>query len=336
MKIPKLPPVVQGVVDWIIDDWIWKVISVLVAMLIFFSVRETVSHTYTVLIPVEAETHGDTAVESVQPMTVSVTFRGTAADIQRIQFAPEKLAIAIEPTEISEGGQDIRLSSRNVKGAPNLRVDSIEPSVVNVQMDWQADVEFQVAEPPQKGKPLRGTAHLDYSPKTVRLRGAARSLEKMKEAGLMIATEPVDVDGRVQSFNKTVKILSPGGLRLWEISPAEVQVDVNIVQQETERVASNLWVNVVQSKRDDMRYRADPLFVNVKFKGRSDALEALDLGDVRVYAEETGHIINGGAGVTNRVPLRVMIPVTNSVDSITIEPDAVLLVPATKQPQSQE
>ncbi len=336
MKMERIREHIQSVIDWVLNDWIWKVISALVAMLIFFSVRETVSHTYMVPVAIEPEIQGNMAVEAIEPATVNVTFRGAAVDIQRLQLAVDKPVISIHPTDTAEGGQDIRLSARNIKGAPNLRVDSIDPPVVNVQMDQQDDVEFPVAEPPVKGRPLRGTVHLDYSPKTVRLRGAQRSLEKMRDSSQMITTEPVDVDGRVQSFKKTVKILSPGGLRLWEISPSEVQVDISIQQQEAERVASNLWVNVVQSKRDDMRYRADPLFVNVKFKGRSDALEALDLAEVRVYAEETERLINGGSGITNRVPLRVMIPVTNSVDSITLDPDSVLLVPVGKQSPFQE
>ena len=68
----------------LLADWRWVVVSLVAAVIVFYTVRGKISHTATLVVPVEIEQNHGPAVLVSEPFAVHVTFRGAALDLQQL------------------------------------------------------------------------------------------------------------------------------------------------------------------------------------------------------------------------------------------------------------
>lgn len=306
----------------IVHDWLWKLLALALACIIFFAIRQTGSYTHTLALVVEGEVAPDgAALRSFSPDVVHVTFTGTEADIRQLvaQTGPDRPKILVKVTP------EIKLRPSQVRNIGRVRVVKFDPAVIYANLDEKMTAEFPVAEPVVRGAPEDGSVELALSQEMVSVRGSKQTITELLEKKTVLSTGVIDVSGRTENYTENVKINPPDNRGGWEITPSTIPVDIKFVRLDGERVFSNVWVRVVQSQREERRLRAEPAFINVKLLGKKKALALLKDEDVRLYAEEPEHFV-AGTTVSNLVP-RVALPVSSQVETAELLPEFISLIP---------
>jgi len=305
----------------LLADGRWKLAALVAATLVFYAVRSRISYTSTVTVPVEVEREPGLAVLSAEPFSVRVTFRGAFADVQALNN--REMRVRLKPHAGASGGSErVRVRSGDIRDRqPGARVTDIQPSTVLLTFDRQGQVVLPLAEPVVEGKPLRGRVELDYAPRTVTVNGAQRQLEAMKEQGYRVQTEPVDVDGRVQSFTKTVRLVPPAGVWQADLAPPQATVKVNIVTEQSTRELRDLPVLAVAPAGRRVVWQVAPAAVLVRLTGRAEVVQAVDADAATVFVDAR----KLGPGEVALLPVRIHLPPEVALDAVAAEPSAVLV-----------
>lgn len=305
------------------NGWL-ALISAAVAVGIFFTVREIVSYTETLSIAVEVERDAGFALMAVRPASVRVTFRGALSELRQLDRRDPRVIVRAPRDGSSGGNERIRLRPRNLRGVAGIRVASIEPAFVDITFDHQGEREFAIAPPRLEGRPLRGRAEVDYSPRTAVVRGARLQLDRLHDLGVTLQVEPVNVDGRVQGFSKRVAILPPADAWMPEIVPSEVTVKIAIAPDDSVRDFAGVPVRLESGGEPAHGvYAAEPAAVTVRLAGWSEALRDITTNALRVYAACPAAT---APAASNAVPLRVFLAPGLQVESVATIPAAVRLV----------
>jgi len=305
----------------LLTDVRWKIAALVVAVLVFYTVRSRISDTVTLSVPVEVEKESDLAVLKAEPFSVRVTFRGAYADLQ--QLGLRELRVQLHPKASASGGSElVRVRAGDVRGRPTgARVVGIEPEAVMLTFDRQDQMLLPVAPPPVEGKPLRGRVKLDYSPHEVLVKGAHSQLQEWKAADFHLQTQPVDVDGCVQSFTKNVAIATPGAAWQVEISEHEVSVKVNISTEQSTREVRDVPVLIVAPASRKSVWHVSPAKVLVRLTGRAEVVETITPEDLMVMVDARRALADEPAVS----PVLVHLPSGTILDAVACEPAAVVL-----------
>jgi diadenylate cyclase len=303
-----------------VSDWPWKVLALFVATVIYLMVRSRISHVQTVAVPVEIEREPGIAVLTVEPLSVRVTFRGAAADIQRLPAL--ELKAVLRPHVTARGGRErVQVSGRDIRGRGALRIVELDPKVVLVTYDRQGQVAFPVAEPVVEGKPLRGRVQIDYSPRTAVVTGARLHLDQSLTNGVQLQTEPVDVEGRLQGFTRRLRILPPDGVWMTEVQPPEVTARISIVADRSTSELRDVPVLVAQSPGDTTHWQPDPPVVSIRLSARAEIIQSIRMDVVRAFVD--ARLV--AAAPTNGLPVFVYLPPEVAVETAETEPRQVRL-----------
>src|SRR5690554_3710667 len=138
---------------------------------------------------------------------VKVTIRGRWSDINR--FDPSNLEpIRLDLTR-ADSDSIVTISSTMVRVPPGLRVVSIEPSSMYVELEQEAQrmvpIIPQTTGQPQSSYVVEG---IDVNPARVAIRGPRSRLDRINS----VQTEPVDVSNHNESFERNVQLLVDDGL----------------------------------------------------------------------------------------------------------------------------
>lgn len=226
-----------------------KVLSVLLAALLFLLIRPfAADSTKTFSIPVRVvSSNSAVTVADYAPRTVSVTLHGRQNQVN--SFDPALLALEIEEafpeeevaTAFEAGDGYIRrpIVPRMLRGNGDLRFLSCQTDAVRIQVDYTGkwETENLVAVPALVGRPVEGgtaTVRLD-DPVAVVVKGSIRRLNDFRDRGLLLPTEPIDVEGKTTSFSQEVAIKIPADSGITSVEPAVVTAWVDIAIAVTNR-----------------------------------------------------------------------------------------------------
>ena len=306
----------------LLTDLRWKVAALVVAVIVFYTVRSKISDTVTLSVPVEAEKEPGLAVLKAEPFSVRVTFRGAYMDLQ--QLGMRELRVLLRPKATASGDTElVRVRSGDVRGHPSgARVVGIEPQSVQLTFDRQDEMMLPVAPPPLEGTPLRGRVELDYRPREVRVKGARRQLQEWKAADFHLQTEPVNVEGCVQSFTKNVAIATPGAAWQAEVTPGAVSVKVNIATEQSSREMRDMPVLLAASAGRKGAWQVFPPAVLVRLTGRAEVVEAVTPESVVVLVDTR----RASADDPTVSPVLVHLPSGVILDAVECEPAEVVLL----------
>jgi hypothetical protein len=126
-------------------DWPWKLLSMAIAIMIYFSVRSEISYLRTFAVPIMGDVGH--VVTSAKPQTVHVTLRGSETELNQL-YTP---AIYVAVAPIAKGTNEvetIRLKSSALRQIGSLRVVRIEPYFVNVRFERPAHIDAPLTQPP--------------------------------------------------------------------------------------------------------------------------------------------------------------------------------------------
>ncbi|MBW1988017.1 MAG: DNA integrity scanning protein DisA nucleotide-binding domain protein [Deltaproteobacteria bacterium] len=165
-------------------------------------------------------------IQEASATRAQVTLQGPEAAFRLLD--PSSLAVSVDLSKITEGEQEIVLSSRMVKVPANLSLASIRPSTVTLVAQKLNPVEVPVEVQTQGNLPAGLTlAGTSVDPPMVTVWAVPET-----KGGLKIQTVPVDLAKITQTSAIQTRLQFPAGVKFLEGQPPTVQVTVRIMQAE--------------------------------------------------------------------------------------------------------
>ncbi len=307
----------------------WKLFSLFIAVLIYFSIRSEISHLRVITIPVDAEIDVGTTgavVETIEPRSVQITVRGSYSEVNQLSVA--NVRCVVRPKQRKGDLLDsvaVKIKPSNLLGVRGLRVVKIDPNPVMVRFDVPMTLKLPVAAPTVTGK-ARGRVELSYQQTNAVVKGSRRLLSPLDAETVQIGTEPIDVDGRSQSFNANVRLIPPGDALSAIVEPHEIMVNVLIHSEKKTAKIERVPVIVFQaSQTSSPRWRVEPETVDVEVTGRSEVIDGITFGEI--VASVSGEAAIAMSSVTNEVAVTLHIRQGLAVDEMRPIPAKVKLIP---------
>ncbi|MEI8121275.1 MAG: CdaR family protein [bacterium] len=261
-----------------------KGLSLLLSLLTWYIIQDTIS--FEIEIPdihLQIRVQDGMAILNQSISTVDVTLRGSQEDIQLLD--PRRLQAVVELSgDSSPLPQEIQLTPAMIKGIRGVRAIAVHPSSLLVTLDRQDERRVPV-KGRTTGAPLFGQVEAVLcDPSIVLLRGPAA---KLKTTDCVYA-QPVDVDGRVESFVRRCMVQAPGDNWVASLDPAEVQVKVVISGKSAGKQLKNVPVNTIMEPGHLMAVDVEPPSVDVTLTSRLNESISADTVQVRVFADCIG------------------------------------------------
>ena len=288
-------------VQWLTHNWSAKLVSLILAVgLWYYAVgEEKVEVTRT--IPVELKLEKEKlSVVGKPSRLVLVTLQAPRSLLSNLAAEELKAEHHIRKVE-GPGDYSFRLEPREIHlPSEKIRVVRVEPEVIQVKIDEMIVQKLEV-EPVFLGGPAfeyrLDPENVQLDPTSFLVEGSKSQLEKIEK----IKTLPIDVVGRVRSFRKTVRVAEEPGVKL--LSESLVDAYVPIQEATGEKTFENIPVRILGVGGTYRRVSVEAAQVSLVLSGASKALETLDPLRILVYVDisslETG---------THEVPLVAVLP----------------------------
>lgn len=277
-----------------------KFLALILALLSFQAIRHTTSNEVTMNVAIEVRAEKGVAIMEQNPMTVDITFLGSKEDIEGLDSKEIKAVVRPKASDPNQLMEIVPITPGDIDGVARVRITKIKPSAVHLTFDREAVKLVDVAKPEISGVPLRGKVEIDYEPKAVVVHGSQRGLKDMAQ----MDTEPVDVEGSVQSFTRNVRVLPPADTWVSLIEPPEVLVRVSIVSKVVERVWTNIPVLAISPPGSQADLIFDPDTVNITVRGTAAVLDDLTNTALKVFAD----CVDLNPAITNECQLAAHLP----------------------------
>jgi YbbR domain-containing protein len=153
--------------------------------------------------------------------SIDVTLSGPRETINRVN--PFDVSVQVDLRQAEPGTQAVNLTAENVSLPQGLRVDSIQPSSVDVTVDRLVSRQVMV-EPDVRGEAAAGATRgaIEVVPPEVTVTGPESQLANLTS----LKTAVVSLEGHALSFEESVAIVTPENLTVREIQPSRVSVRI--------------------------------------------------------------------------------------------------------------
>ena len=322
----------------------WKLTSLVLATVIYFSIRSEVSHVREVTFPVEVEQQEErgvnvmegAVVESIEPQAVRVVLRGSYADVT--QLSEKDLRCLIRPRQKHGALLDtvrMHIRSSNLRGFRGARVVQIVPNEVNVKFDVPSSRQLDIEPPVVEGR-ARGRVELSCELTHAVVKGSRRLLSPLDPEKIKIQAEPVNVEGRTQTFSTRVKLLPPGEVPNGKVDPPEMMVNVKVINEKATARIDHVPIEILRpTGAATKNWKVSPAWVDVEVSGRAEVVQGIVFGDL--LASVNGDIPVIAGVLTNDVPVTIHVRQGVTVDELKIFPATVKLIAETPpEPPKQE
>jgi YbbR domain-containing protein len=281
-------------------NWKLKGFALLMAIISWNVIQDVIS--FEVVIPdikLQIQVREGMAILNQSVATVDVTFRGSQEDIQKLDSRRISAVVNLE-AETSPRPKELELSTDIVKGMRGARAVLVRPSSLRVTLDQQAEKRVPV-QGRIVGDPLSGeVGAVICEPSTVILRGPAAKLRTTAS----VYTEPVNVNGCVESFVVRSPLQEPGVNWVAQMEPAEVQVRVLVTHKVSSRRLKGVPVRALVEPGQSVAINVEPATVDVELMGKPGVAISPDTErQVRVVAD-CAELVAPGTFV---VPVRVSV-----------------------------
>ncbi len=256
-------------------------------------------------------------VKSAVPATPTVTVSGSEDAVKRVVAVDARVDLAAQNKPLS------RTLDLVAVDANNDTVSDVEltPPQVTVAFDIEPRPGVSVvavAPNLQKSTLPQGYLLRTYSadPSSVAVQGELASIEALNGT---VATDPIDLSGKTQSFTQTVKLALPPGVTLTD--PIDVTVSVQIDPINGTLEFSDIPVLTQGLDQADFAINLQPDHVSVIVNGPQTVLDTLQASDITVIAP-----LNGLGGGTFTVTLQASIAHAGLTSANVSLPDAQVQV----------
>lgn len=318
----------------VLNNALWKLVSLVIASLVYFPIRDRISDVRTITIPVEIDEEvkrrnakdSSAAIASYDPPSVQVKVRGSFDDVNKaIQNNPRCILWPRWRSGALEDTLRLKIKPSNFRGLPGaLTILEIAPKVAEVKFDDSATLEdLKIALPLLEGK-ARGRVELSIiSNETVEVRGPKKLIKTLDKEKVKIQCEPINVEGRAQTYKTAVKLLPPGIVPDATVKPSTVDVMVTITAESATRHIEHARVFVAQPYAATSRWKLEPDWVDYDIKGRVEEVNALTAGQILFSVDAAAARSDT---VTNELPVHVHIQQGLAIDEVIVTPQTVKLI----------
>ncbi len=291
-----------------------KLLALALAVASWYAIHETISFEVVIPnIPVEIKIADGWAVLRQSSDSVRVTFRGSQDNIRLIDNKQIKALVDLR-TNSAAGSVPVPLQLDNIKGAGGVRAVRIEPEIIEISTDRESEKTVPVKSR-ITGKPFAGEVEkTTCEPALVLLRGPAQQLAQTE----WVYAEPVDVEGRIESFIKRCRVLPPSNTWTPVIEPAEVKVNVQITVKNDTLELRNIPVEVVVRPTSAFKVETIPDEVNLVLTGRAEDLEEMKKSAPKVFVD----CVDLDSSLTYDLPVLVFLPGGKKVTAVVDPPFA--------------
>ncbi len=273
--------------DWIGRNWALKLVSLILAIGLWYYAVGEEGMQVTRHIPLEIEVASkQMSLLHASAETVQVTFMVPRALVADLSGEKVRLLHRIKEDVNKAGEYSFRLEPREIRiQTPQVHVLKIDPEVVQVTLD-ELIVKKVPVSANLEGDPAYGyqiaSDHIELNPNAVLLEGPKGQLEKLEA----VKTEKIDLVGRVRSFRRTMPLQVPPNIRL--LGESLIDVYVPIQEQYEEKTLEGLKVKAARSLDSKEKIELHPDTVNFVLKGPRPALEKLSGDQILVFVETEG------------------------------------------------
>ena len=287
--------------DWLVKNWTAKLVSLILAVGLWYYAVGEEGIEVTRTIPVEIKLDNEKmSIVGKSSRVVSATLQAPRSLLANLASGELKAEHIIHKIETS-GDYSFRLEPRDIQlPSEQIRVVRIDPEVIAVKID-EIIVQKLEVEPSFLGEPAIGyrldPSRVQLDPRSVLVEGPKSQLEKIKK----IKTQPIDVVGRVRSFRKTVRLADEPGLKL--LSEAWVDVYVPIEEAVGEKEFKDVPIKLMSSSESFSRLPVEPSKLSFVLRGAPKSLESAEAKDIILYAE-----ISDLPDGVHDIPLKTILP----------------------------
>jgi YbbR domain-containing protein len=288
-----------------------KLVALVLAGAAWYAIHKTISFEVVIKdVPLKILVDDGWAILDRSVHSVDVLFAGSQGAIRSLDS--EHLDVEVDVRGQPRGGSTtVPLLNKQVRGVlGGARAIQVRPPVLTLSLDQEGDAQVPVkvnisAEPPvgyevEKVVPVPASAKI-FGP-----------LQRLKEVDVL-RTAPIDLKGRVRSFELRVPVVPPSERWVARIEPDSVLVNVTLAERGTTKEIKDVKVHALVDSELGPSLRIWPNKVEVVLSGRSDLIEGVQRDDLRAYVDCTQ------LGVTAKyaLPVRIDTPPGVLVDSIT-------------------
>lgn len=317
----------QWIVDVIVKDWPWKTIALLLAVFIFFNIRQSISYTQTLNLSIETELDtGGLSLKGFEPNTVRVTFRGSESEIRRLSVRgsePPRVRLRLNQPPPGSTSLSVPISAENLIYEGDLRIVSIVPKAVVAQFDRTETRYLNIDLPTIRGTSGMERVKVSLEPSYVEISGPSERLNDLVERSVNLSTEELDITGRNESFTTALRVQPPDTRSSWVLRPETVMASVEIIQNEVSRSFSSLPVKIVQSQ-EGQQLKAVPSHVDVVVNGAPEEISTIDASSVLVIANPA---IEKDTNFPIEMKVDVLLPHNRRIKEVTVTPSLIQLYP---------
>ncbi len=311
--------------DWATRDFVWLGLALFLALATYLHVNRLISVTASVPVALEVVTEKGLTGMVEEVSVAEVMLRGTSTDIHALQAS--KLRFKLRPRGAAGNRVKVRLEEYMLHGAGRLRVRDISPREVEVLITHERQITLDVAPPVVVGKPMQGRVEVTYEPRRVEVFGTGNYLDRMVQDGVILQTEPINIEHRTKSFSTNLKIMMPATTAVREIKPGEVRVEVNFINDLVNREFLHVPLRLSGPADSGSGWIASTNAVTVRVTGRPSMVERLNIEDIYAFAELQPVI----DGTTQEAPVQVKVPNEMIIDSVETLPSTITLRRTTRR-----
>jgi len=289
-------------IQWLTRDWGIKLISLILAIGLWYYAVGEESIEVTRTVPLEITiVNPQMSILSTSVQMVQVTLSAPRTLLSDIASREIRATHEIGSEAKEAGDYSFRLEPREIKlPSPQIRVAKIEPEVVRVTLD-QLIVKKLEIKPNLVGEPAFGyklsEKEIQLDPNAILIEGPKGALEKLDS----IKTEMIDLVGRIRSFRRTVELDLPPNIK--PLSESLVDVYIPIKEEFDEKQFQDIPVRVLGPADVNVRTTVEPPVISFMLKGSRRQLEKLAAENIVAYLDVTK--LDSGQ---HELPVKIVLP----------------------------
>lgn len=291
-----------------------KVVALLLGVVTWYAIREEISFEKEVTrIPIDILVDEGWAVLNMEPREATVRFQGPESSVWNLNRDNVRIQVDITG-RTDEQPLYVDLDPAHVQTPGGVRTVDIRPPLISLSVDQVGETNLPVRADMKDNLPEGFEVEaVVCRPATVTLHGPRQRLAQVEA----IFTAPIDLAGRMGSFDLQEVLNVPGDN--WEgwVDPSIVTVEVTVEERAATRAFENVPIRVLAGSGRQVEVGLLPDTVQVVLAGRAERLDALDPAAVFAYVDCEGL----DAGGSYDLPVTVHAPGSLTVQEV--EPRSV-------------